>query len=328
MAQLTTSYMGLTLKNPVIVSSSGLTGKIETIEEIANAGAGAVVLKSLFEEQIQNEAYSVGKDYWESWHTEAYEYIGTMEKDFSVRDYLTLIEKAKKRTSVPVIASINCVSSKMWGEFAHQIENAGADALELNVAIMRPGDDTPASSIEKSYLDIAVEIKKHCTIPVAMKVGPYFTSFTKFAKDLSGRGINALVLFNRFYQFDIDVEAKKIFGAYQFSHPTEMALPLRWVSLLSGQLECDLAASTGIHDGKSAIKMIMAGADAVQVCSALYKNGISHVGKIVAELDTWCDNHSVADINSIRGILSKKNSDYPQQYERYQYIKSLVDIDE
>lgn len=328
MASLTTTYMGLTLRNPVVVSSCGLTGKLESIIKAARAGAGAVVLKSLFEEQILNESHNVGKDYWESWHSEAYEYIGQMEKDFGIRNYLTLIEKVKSSIDIPVIASINCVSTKMWAEFARQIEAAGADAIELNVAVMRPGENVEPGQIEKTYLEIASEIKKHCKIPVAMKIGPYFTSLSKMAHDLSDRGIDGLVLFNRFYQFDIDIEKRNIFGAYQFSHPSEMALPLRWTSLLAGQIECDLAASTGIHDAKSVVKMIMAGAQVAQVCSVVYTKGMNSVETIVNELDAWCEQHNVKDINELRGILSKKNSAYPENYERYQYIRSLVDIDD
>ncbi len=328
MALLTTSYMGLTLRNPVVVSSCGLTGKIESIKKAAQAGAGAIVLKSLFEEQILNETHTVGKDYWESWHTEAYEYIGQMEKDFGIRNYLSLIEKVKSSITIPVIASINCVSTKMWAEFARQIEAAGADGIELNVAVMRPGENTDPSQIEKTYFEIASEIKKHCKIPVAMKIGPYFTSLSKMTHELSNRGIDGLVLFNRFYQFDLDIEKRSIFGAYQFSHPAEMAMPLRWTSLLAGQIDCDIAASTGIHDGKSVIKLIMAGANVAQVCSILYTKGIDKVADIVNEIDSWCDNHGIKDINEIRGILSKKNSAYPEHYERYQYIKSLVDVDD
>lgn len=328
MASLTTTYMGLTLRNPVVVSSCGLTGKIESIKKAARSGAGAIVLKSLFEEQILNETHNVGKDYWESWHTEAYEYIGQMEKDFGIRNYLNLITEAKAAVDIPIIASINCVSTKMWTEFARQIEAAGADAIELNVAVMRPGENVEPLQVEKTYLEIASEIKKYCKIPVAMKIGPYFTSLSKMAHDLSNRGIDGLVLFNRFYQFDIDIEKRNIFGAYQFSAPSEMALPLRWASLLSGQIECDIAASTGIHDAKSVVKLIMAGAHVAQVCSIIYTKGMGVVETIVNELDAWCEKHDISDINEIRGILSKKNSAYPEHYERYQYIKSLVDIDD
>ncbi len=327
MADLSTEYMGLQLRNPLVVSSCNLTNTSEGVRQCADAGAGAVVLKSLFEEQMQADTEELEKYSWVSGHPEAFDYVRNMGMLTGPREYISLIKAAKSIVSIPVIASLNCVSPKWWTDYAVQIESAGADALELNVSIMPSEPDHTGEEIEKLYFAILEELKTHIEIPIAMKIHPYFTSTARVARELGERGASALVLFNRFYQLDIDVEKLELAPGYRFSSPQEIYLPLRWVTLLAGRVECDLAASTGIHDGESVIKQILAGTSVVQVCSTLYLNGLEQIGRIIEYMQSWMERHGFDSIDQIRGKLSQMNSDRPELYERLQYIKALVGIE-
>lgn len=323
MVELSTKYMGMDLRNPLIVASSGLVNSLEGVEKCAESGAGAVVLKSLFEEQIEADTKELMEHIWLNGHTEAFDYVRGMGMSLGPSDYLKLIEDVKKKVTIPVIASLNCVSAKWWVDYAKQIENTGADALELNISVMPSDPNRVSEEIEKQYYDIVEGVRRHINIPIAVKIGPFFTSIARMARELYRRGVSALVLFNRFYQLDIDVDGIKLVGGNPLSSPKEMNLPLRWIALLSGRIECDFAASTGVHNGIDAIKMILAGAKAVQICSALYQNGVEQIGRVQKEMEDWMKGHNFESLSDFRGILSQEESDKSELYERLQYIKAL-----
>lgn len=323
MVDLSTKYMGLELANPVIVASSSLVRSLEGVRRCADAGAGAIVLKSLFEEQIEAETRELEEGSWLPGHTEAREYVRKMGMALGPRGYLKLIKEAKKALSIPIIASLNCVSPKWWTDYAKQVAGAGADGLELNIAVMPSDPQRSSREIEALYLSIFEKVKRHIGIPIAVKIGPYFTSMAHMAWELCRRGASALILFNRFYQFDIDIEKLTLAPGYGFSSPERMNLPLRWIALLAGRVNCDLAASTGVHYGAGVIKQLLAGASAVQVCSTLYINGIEQIGHILNEMKAWMEGHGFDAIDQIRGKLSQMQSDKPELYERLQYIEAL-----
>jgi len=323
MVELSTKYMGMDLRNPLIVASSGLVNSLEGVEKCAESGAGAVVLKSLFEEQIEADTRELMEHIWLNGHTEAFDYVRGMGMSLGPSDYLKLIEDVKKKVTIPVIASLNCVSAKWWVDYAKQIENTGADALELNISVMPSDPNRVSEEIEKQYYDIVEGVRRHINIPIAVKIGPFFTSIARMARELYRRGVSALVLFNRFYQLDIDVDSIKLVGGNPLSSPKEMNLPLRWIALLSGRIECDFAASTGVHNGIDAIKMILAGAKAVQICSVLYQNGVEQIGRVQKEMEDWMKGHNFESLSDFRGILSQEESDKSELYERLQYIKAL-----
>jgi dihydroorotate dehydrogenase (fumarate) len=319
--------MGLPLRNPLIVASSSLTKSADGVRKCDDAGAGAVVLKSLFEEQIAVKAKDMEENLWLYGHTEAFEYVSKMAMPLGPRDYLDLIEKAKAAASIPVIASLNCITPRWWTDFAKQIEAAGADGLELNISVMPSDPERTSAEIEEIYIDIVESLKDEIGIPIAVKIGPYFTSVARMAAEFSERGVSALVLFNRFYQIDIDIETVEIAPGLRFSSPDEISLPLRWIALLAGSVKCDLAASTGVHDGAGFVKQLLAGATAVQVCSALYERGTEHIGRILRDLETWMQDHNLHRVADFRGRLSRKVTERPELYERLQYIKLFVGIE-
>jgi len=324
MVSLNTKYMGFELSNPLIVASSSLTKNLDGVKRCADAGAGAIVLKSLFEEQIDVEVKDVEKYILPYWHPEAFDYVRQMGMELGPSDYLGLVKHAKKAVSIPVIASLNCISPKWWISYAKKIVDAGADAIELNIAVM-PSDPTrDAKNIEALYFKILEEVDANIDIPIAAKIGPYFTSMAHMANELGKHGVSALVLFNRFYQPNIDIEKLKLSPGYNFSSPEEMGQSLRWIALLSGKLDCDLAAATGIHDASGVIKQILAGANVVQLCSTLYLNGLKQIGIILDELRLWMKKHSFETLDDFRGKLSQMQSKYPESYERIQYIRALV----
>jgi len=327
MADLSTKYMGLDLSNPLIVASCSLTKTLEGVRQCVDAGAGGVVLKSLFEEQIKADAKDLERNLWLSGHPEAIDYVRNIGLTLGPREYLSLIEGAKREVSVPIIASLNCVSPQWWADYAKQIAAAGADALELNISVMPSDIHHSGEKIEDVYLDILEGVKSRVTIPIAVKIGPYFTSMAQMANELCRRGAAALVFFNRFYQFDINIDKLESVPGYRFSSPEEMALSLRWIALLAGRIPCDLAASTGIHDGPGAIKQILAGAHAVQICSALYLNGVNYIATVLEQIEVWMRQHNFASLAQMRGKLSYAESDQPEAYERLQYVKALVGIE-
>ncbi len=326
MADLSTTYMGLELRNPIIASSSGLTGTVKGVKAVASAGAGAVVLKSLFEEQIEADVDGAHTEDDMSVHPEAYEYVQQMGKHLGPDAYLELIGEAKKQTDVPIIASLNCVTTKWWGNYARQIEQSGADAIELNISVMPRSADEAARSIEERFVRIVDKVRQNVSLPISAKIGPYFTALPAFATNLRKAGVRALTLFNRFYQLDIDIDALRLAPGYQFSDTHEIYPTLRWISILHKNVGCELSASTGVYRGPDAAKLLLAGAQSVQVCSTLYRNGVQQIGVIQDFLQRWMDEKGFKKVDDIRGRLSQSASDQPEAYERLQYIKALTGL--
>lgn len=319
MPNLEVSYIGLKLKNPIIVSSSGLTSSVEKIKKIEKSGAGAVVLKSLFEEQINYEAGSLimNHDY-----PEAEDYIRNYTKEHGVGEYLKLIEESKKSVSIPVIASINCVSASNWVKFTKEIEQAGADAIELNVFSLPTDKNIESYEYEKVYFELANKIKSITKLPVSMKIGNHFTNPVNMAYKFFTAGIKGVVLFNRFYEPDIDINKLNLTAADVFSSPSEIRQNLRWVAIISDKVnQIDISASTGVHSGEAVVKQLLAGAKAVQVCSVLYKNGIDYIGTLLNELETWMKKNNYKSIDQFRGKMSYRSIPDPTLYERSQFMK-------
>jgi len=331
MADLTTKYMGLTLKNPIIIASSGLTDSFGKIAELERNGAGAVVLKSLFEEQIILEAdqnFKEARDnrliYAE--YSETLDYIDVHVSEKELGKYLDIIKQVKKDLMIPLIASVNCISNIGWTGFAKQIEKAGADALELNIFITPFGFDNNCEDTEKKYYKILRKVKQEISIPVAVKISPFFTNLGKVIMNFEAEGANGVVLFNRFTNPDIDIDNINVTVAEVFSNPAEMNNSLRWIAILANRLKIDIAATSGIHDGKAVIKQILAGARVVQVASALYKNGVSYIIEMLKYLESWMDKKGFNYIDQFRGKLSQGKYSRPDIYERLQFMKYFGEI--
>lgn len=329
MANLKTNYLGLELRNPIVIGSSRLSSSVDKIKNLEKQGAGAVVLKSLFEEQIEYEsekafAEQQGLGYH---YQEAADYIKGYSRDYHVGDYLKLIKEAKAEVEIPIIASINCVSAKEWTSFARRLEEAGADAIELNIFILPSDPNHEGKDNEKVYFEIADKVKRQVKIPVSLKVSYYFSSLSKMIRELSWTGVEGLVLFNRFFSPDIDIEKMEVTPSFVFSSPEELAISLRWVAMLSDITHCDIAASTGIHDGKSVIKQLLAGAKVTQVASVLYKEGPAKIGEMLNELESWMDRHGYESLEDFRGKLSSKETENPATYERVQFMKHFSGIE-
>ncbi len=323
MTNLTTEFAGLKLKNPIIAGSSGLTSSVENIIEIEKAGAGAVVLKSIFEEEITNEYDKILSEANnnDSYRLEDLDYFDFKIKQDNLNDYISLIQGAKKVVSIPVIASINCVSSHEWTFFASKIEKAGADALELNV-FLNPSDTSKTSTEkEQIYFDIIDKITSTLKIPVILKMSYYFTNLGLMIQKISETNIKGLVLFNRFFSPDIDIRTNKIIPVNIFSTENELSTSLRWVAISSHNAKCNIAASTGVHSSDAVIKQILAGADAVQIASVMYKKGISVIQELVEGLNKYMQENNYEKISSFKGLMNYKNSQNPAQYERAQFMK-------
>ncbi len=319
MADLSTSYAGLDLRNPVIVSSSGLTDSVEKIRKLEKAGAGAVVLKSLFEEQILYEAGSLSGS---SDYPEAEDYIRNYTRNNSVDKYLDLIEAARGAVDIPVIASINCMSDLDWIEFSRKVEEAGASALELNIYYLPVLKDASSQVYENLYLSIAEKVRDIVYFPIIIKLGPYFTNLVNLAEMLYHRGVNALVLFNRFYSPDINLKDLEMTSSDVFSTGADMRISLRWVAIVSAMVkDMHIAASTGIHDGEGVIKQLLAGAQAVQVCSSIYRKGPGHIASMLDELTAWMERNHHQNLESFRGKMSYARLKEPQVYERSQFMR-------
>lgn len=321
MADTRVQYMGLSLANPFVVSSSSLTDSAEKVKKCADLGAGAVVLKSLFEEEIQAEidASAEGTE-----HTEAVDYIREIQTGAGLKRYTTLIKDAKAAVSIPVIASVNAVTRNWWEQHVPKLEAAGADAIELNISLMPYDYKDSEAAILDFYIKTVESVSKLASIPIAVKIGHYFTSIPAVVDALKWAGADAVVLFNRFYQLDIDIENLRLKSGSPMSTPADLAYPLRWITMLYGKTEAQLAASSGIHSGADAVKAILAGAQVTQVCSTLYKNGCDQLTALQTELADWMDRHSFSTIASFRGKLSQKRSEKPESFERLQYIQALV----
>ncbi|MEA1877953.1 MAG: dihydroorotate dehydrogenase-like protein [Bacteroidota bacterium] len=324
MANLQTSYVGLTLRNPLIVSSSGLADSIEKIKNIDKAGAGAVVLKSLFEEQINAEA---GKLMEDNSYPEAADYIQNYTKSNKVDEYFKLIEEAKKETSIPIFASVNCVSGTDWIDFSKKVEAAGADGLEINLFIL-PVDASKSSVYESQYFDLVRKIRESIRIPIILKISSFFTNIIYMVNQFYQLGVNAVVLFNRMYEPDINIEDLSLSSAEVFSSPADLRNTLRWVSLVSdSQKDIQISASTGVHDSSAAIKVLLAGAQTVQLCSTLYKNGVDYLGTVISEMEAWMDEKGFDSIEDYRGKLNYRSHKNPRMWERSQFMRYFSNKD-
>jgi len=328
MIDLSTTYMGLSLRSPVIIGSSGLTRSIDNLKQMEAKGAGAVVLKSLFEEQIKYEVRKVfSYDDMVGAYTEADDYIRNYARTHALDEYLNLIREAKKAISIPVIASINCVSAEEWTSFAKNIQQAGADALELNIFVIPSDVDKEAADYEKLYFDILEKVKKEISIPIALKISSHFSGLANFVKKLSWSGVKGIVLFNRFFNPDIDIEKQRMSASSIYSTPDEITISLRWIGILAGRVQTDLCASTGVHDGKGVVKQLLAGAKAVQVCSTLYKNGLEQLDVINKELIQWMEKNNYSKISDFDGKMSFKKGESPAAFQRVQFMKHFAGID-
>ena len=324
MADLTTTFAGIKLKNPIIIGSSGLSDTLENMLELQKHGAAAVVLKSLFEEEILKEMNaslhrmsSDGFLYPET--VDFYDFYETPEE--ATIKYLGQIQEAKKNLSIPVIASINCITASQWTYFPLQLEKAGADALELNIFVLPTDFMRSAEENERIYFEIIREVKKQVTIPVIVKLSYYFSNLGSFLKRISASGIDGLVLFNRFYNPDFDIETLEFTSGAVLSNPSDLYLSLRWIAILAGRVECSLAASTGVHDGTALIKQILAGANAVEIASTVYKNGHEQIDLMLEELNNWMERKEFTSIDQFRGMLSQSKSENPAAFERVQFMK-------
>ncbi|MGI6321280.1 MAG: dihydroorotate dehydrogenase-like protein [Bacteroidales bacterium] len=328
MIDLSTEYLGLKLKNPIIVGSCGLTNNTNSLKEIEKKGAAAVVLKSIFEEQIMSEvAKSVSSQDDSFYYPEAEDYISEYTKTHRLESYLDNIREAKKSINIPIIASINCTSSGEWVSFAKEIEKAGADAIELNIFTLPVGLDTDSKEYENNYIKIIQEVKKNVSIPVSVKTSTFFSSLAHTFKKFSWAGADGLVLFNRFYSLDIDIDKKTIIPSHAYSRHDEIGLSLRWIGLLSNNIDCDLCASTGIHDAKGVIKQLLVGAKAVQIVSTVYKNGIDVIRQILEELEKWMEENNYKNLDDFRGEMSFEKTQKPDSFFRVQFMKYFSGIE-
>jgi dihydroorotate dehydrogenase (fumarate) len=290
------------LRSPLVPSASPLSEKIENICAMADAGAAAVVLHSLFEEQI-----------------------GDVAPEFRVnpKTYLDHIEEAKRRLSIPIIASLNCTTLSGWLSYARRITDAGADALELNIYKIPTHTQIPGSTVEKEYIDVVRKIRAATPIPLAIKLSPYFSNFANMADAFDALGVQGLVLFNRFYQPDIDIEKMEVTPNLNLSTPNDMRLPLHWIGILYGRIRASLAATSGVYQAHDVVKLITAGADVTMLCGALMRHGLTHIQRVEMELAAWLDTHSYESLGKLKGTMSQKNCPDPSAFERAQYVRGL-----
>lgn len=323
---LSTEYLGLALKNPIVVASCGLTKSVDLIKKWEQAGAGAVVMKSIFEEQIQQ--MDSGLKASMALHAEAMDYIrAEIDMQYGAREYLETIKKAKKSVAIPVIASINCHSAKWWVTYAQQLEAAGADAIELNIYVLPFDTDVNGYNLENTYIDIIQKVRQEVEMPIALKLSPYFTSFGHFAEKLDSQGADGLVLFNRFIHPEINIDKISTGVKASFDDPVGFYNTLRWVAILSHKLKLDIAASGNIRNAKDVIKQILAGAAVVQIASVLYNKGEEVIREMLTGLEKWMNEHQFKSISAFRGKLNQQNNPQPEMFVRAQYIKTIAGIE-
>ena len=329
MADLQTQYMGLNLSSPIIAASSGLTNSLEDLREFEQNGAGAVVLKSIFEEEIrlflERDQKAMARN--EFIYPETIDFYDDFASDDALTQYLGLIREAKKQLSIPIIASINCVTAEKWPSYAQHLQDAGADALELNVFLMPSDFGKSCEEREKTFFNIVEAVRQHINIPISLKISFYSSNLGPMIQELSHSGIKGLVLFNRFYSPDIDINKMQLLSTNVLSEPSEISMPLRWIGIMSDRAGCNLAASTGIHDGAGVIKMMLAGAQVVQVASAIYKNGKSHVQTMLQDVERWMDQKGYGKLDDFRGMLNNKRTQDPAAYYRMQFMKHFAGKD-
>ncbi len=323
---LSTTYLGLKLKNPIVPSASPLSHSLDSMKRLEDAGAAAIVMYSLFEEQIAHEAAELNHylTYGSETYAEALTYFPEpQEYHLGPEEYVNMLRKAKESLGIPVIGSLNGISTGGWIKYAKKIEEAGADAIELNVYYIPTDPKLTAQDVEDRYLEVLNAVKTTVKIPVAMKLSPFFSSLANMAHRLDQAGASGLVMFNRFYQPDIDLEALEMKPSVILSTPQAMRLPLRWVAILYGRVKASLAATSGIHTAEDVLKMLMAGADITMMASALLKHGPQRITEVLAQMDQWMLEHEYISVAQMKGSMSQKSVADPSAYERANYMKVL-----
>lgn len=324
---LSTKYLGMTLKSPLVASASPLSEDVGNIKKLENAGVGAVVLHSLFEEQLrlEQEEYNFHTTQGTDAFAESLSYFPEVE-DYKLGPelYLEHIKKAKETVEIPIIASLNGSSLGGWTEYAKEMESAGADAIELNVYHIPTDSNQSGAEVEQQYVDILKAVKGVVKIPVALKLSPFFSNFSNMARQFDEAGADSLVLFNRFYQPDIDLDEYEVTPNLLLSQSSAMRLPMRWIAILKDQIKADLAATSGIHTGTDVIKMLLVGASVTMLCSSLLKHGINHVKNIEDHMKQWMKENDYNSVNELQGSMSQKKTLDPSSFERAQYMKALT----
>lgn len=323
---LATTYLGLELANPVVVGANPLTGNLDGIRDCAAAGAGAIVLKSLFEEEIRSEAEGVDRALGleSDWHPEVYDYLRAgLGMRCAPRQYLDMIAAARRETDIPIIASINCVSPDFWPEFAAETAAAGASALELNIALFPDDVHEDAARLEQRLLAIVAAAAKAVAIPVAVKLAPHFSALPNLVLRIRQAGARGCVLFNRLYRPTIHPETLKVIGGDRFSNPAESALAIRWIAVLADRIDLDFAAATGFHDGNQAVRAILAGARAVQTVSAIHREGLGQIAAIQTEIRAWMSRKGFTSLADFRGLVSQARHPESPLFTRLQYMRRL-----
>lgn len=323
---LSTYYLGLRLRTPLVVGASPLSEEIANIERMQDAGASAVVLYSLFEEQLREDRLELNRRLESGTLSspESLTYFPENENyQLGPEEYLAHIQRAKKAVQIPIIASLNGAMDGDWTKYAKLIEQAGADALELNIYSIPTDLDTTGAEVEQTYFDILKAVKAELSIPVAVKLSPFFSNFANMAKRLDEAGADGLVLFNRFYQPDIDLDTLEVKPNILLSTPMAMRVPLRWIAILYDRVRANLAATSGIHRASDVLKMLMAGADVTMLCSVLIRHGIPQIAVIERDLMNWMEDREYISVQQLRGSLSQKNTDNPSAFERAQYMRAI-----
>jgi dihydroorotate dehydrogenase (fumarate) len=324
--ELSTTYLGLELKNPLVAAASPLTKEVDSVRKLEDAGVAAVVMYSLFQEQIEHE--DAERDHYQEHGTESFveaqSYFPALD-DYrrGPEEYLEHLAALKKAVNIPVIASLNGTTTGGWIDYARKVEQAGADALELNPYRVATDPDAAGAAVENQYVEILRAVKEAVKLPVAVKLAPYFSSLANFARRLDAAGADGLVLFNRFYQPDIDLEVREVVPEVTFSAPHEMRIPLRWIAVLDPLVKASLAATTGIYTAPDVLKLLMAGADVTQLCAVLLRNGPSAVGHILAGMKEWMTEHEYESVRQMQGSMNQRTCPDPAAFERGQYMKAL-----
>lgn len=326
MADLSTTYMGVALKNPIVVAASSISNYVDKVKKTEEIGAGALVIRSLFEEQIQYDATTM-QDFMERAANISPEIHSTFYPPMDAggpREHLMWVEKTRRAVEMPIFASLNAVSPGTWVDYAKQLEETGIAGLEINYYVVATDPETPGSDLEKALIDIVASVTAAVSIPVAVKLSPYYTSTPHVVKKLEEAGAKGVVMFNRFLQPDIDVQDEKLVNSMEYSDPSEMKVPLRWVALLYGRTDLDLILNTGVHSGEAVVKALLAGACAVQTASALLENGLPYISTMLMELQSWMDEREYETLDDFRGKVSQQNVEDAFGFERAQYMQLLM----
>ncbi len=326
MADLSTTYLGIPLKNPLVVAASSVSNYISSVKMAEESGAGALVIRSLFEEQVQLDRQRMTdflSKHGESF-AEAVSYFPAVEHG-GPKEHLMWVEKTRKAVKMPIFASLNAVSPGTWTQYAKQLAATGVDGLEINYYVVATDPSRPGTDIERALYEVVESVRSEVSLPIAVKLSPFYTSIVNVIQELEKRGVNGVVLFNRFLQPDIDPDAETTFNEMVYSNPSELKLPLRWVALLYGRTKLDLALNTGVHSGRDMVKALLAGANVVQCASTLLKHGVPYLSTMLIYLQDWMEEKGYSSLADFQGKVSQKNCDDPFAYERSQYVRLLLE---